>query len=429
MFPGAKIVAVDDNADELAKIVSALRQLQLACIAYNYPDDPLPDKGAITESVRLIFLDINLIGGTSTNEDLILTGPITVLDRIIKDNNGPYALVTWSTNASLHAKLLARIKNTPSLEKRQPFYSVFLDKNDYLDDAPKLKAAVAKIFDDNPPFGALLDWERRVSTAGEKVLEVLHDVSGHFAGSSPSEKMDRLLCRLAEEAFGKKHAKEHIFEAVNEAVLPLLTDSLHTAFFSQGKSKLWSRAATKFGDTKKLGADALRSLNTSVVFERFDGIKPYRRGAVLAVPTWNDAAFSRRFGATPAELVTGLLKIAAVPAELTWVLVGVQAACDFNQPKLGPLPFLLGAIVPSGITRTGSPPKSVWVSPQLSPIPGLCSTGFTFEIMHGIPLAITRTSLKPSRYQVLGRFKDQITSVIAYEHHSNGARVGAVTFS
>ena len=433
MFPGAKIIAIDDNEDELKEIVSSLRKLRLACVSYNYPDET-PEDGDEFGGIRLIFLDINLLGGASPRDDAaVYVAPISLLQRLITDTNGPYALITWSSSKELHDGLIRRLSEIGDMDNRQPFYAMHLPKADFLNNPEALEAKVREMFSINPSFAALLDWEKRVSAAGESVLNVIQGLSAQFPGVTPAEKMDKLLSRLSVDAFGKKHVGEHRFEAANEVLMPLLTDALSSKFFTEEGTNIWDAALTQHESPHQLSVAATAGLNTSFVFEHRESLKPYRRGVVLALPAGtSDASFEERFGASKKDLRGSVLKIDK-PKELSWVLVQVQAACDFAQASASPIPFLLGAIVPGDVvrkTKNGAPlklPDSVWVSPDIVSGNGLCDVIFHFEIFHTVTVSITKSVLDKGEYKVLGRFKDQITSTIAHEHHSHGSRPGFVS--
>jgi len=435
MFSGAKIIAVDDELEELEKIVSSLRELGLACIAYNYPDE-LPDETPISSGLRVLFLDINLIGGASPGQDAsVLNAPISLIERLISDNNGPYALITWSST-ELHDSLIARISKTASLANRQPFYSQALSKEEYSNSPTRLKEAVEKIFKENAPFGALLDWEKRVCQAGETVLQDIGKLALEFEGGNASEKMDRMLSKLAVDAFGKVHVEAHLFESVNEALLPLLSDALSVQFNLESGEDIWKAAVTKHSSKNQLNQKAVSKLNTAVIFEQSSECKAYRRGAIVELPvSWSsEDEFAKRFGASPAQIRGGLLKL-ETPKKPKWVLVQTQAACDFAQNTVGPLPFLLAAIVPDNHKRKtssdGNPlrlPSSVWSTPQLICDEIVKGRSFSFEIIHGIPCHITRKVLDELECKVLGRLKDQIVASLSFEHHSHGSRPGFVSF-
>nr|WP_272210221.1 hypothetical protein [Marinicella sp. W31]MDC2876085.1 hypothetical protein [Marinicella sp. W31] len=329
---------MDDEVDELEKIVSSLRKLGLACIAYNYPDE-LPEEFPNGSGLRVLFLDINLIGGASPDQDAnVFNAPVSLIDRLVSDSNGPYALITWSST-DLHDRLIERIAATASLAHKQPFYSKALSKDEYSNAPEKLKEEVQKIFSENAPFGALLDWEKRVCRAGETVLRDVSGLALEFEGASASEKMDRMLSKLAVDAFGKAHVEAHVFESVNEALMPLLGDALNIQFNAESDDGIWKTAVTKHDETDGLGTAAISKLNTAVVFEASDTFVAYRRGAVIELPeAWcEDEEFERRFGAKPSQVRGGILKLEK-PKKPAWVLIQAQAACDFAQGNVGPLP-------------------------------------------------------------------------------------------
>lgn len=429
MFPGAKVVAVDDDPAELARITGSLRELGIGCIAYNYPTDIPPEAFAFA-SVRVIFMDINLIGGTSSgNDPNVFAAPISLVDRIISPENGPYALITWS-DTNLHSRLLQRIDVAHELAAKQPFYSCGLSKAEYAGDPEKLRSEVQKIFGGIPSFGALLDWERRVARAGDSVLADIYRHSQGFAGQSPAEKLDHMLSRLAVAAFGTTHADTHRFEAVNEALLQIMGDALNAQFAIAEGAEIWDGAVTKCSDNTQLSPSASAALNSAVLIEVHEGIQPYRRGAILKLPDgWlKPQTFAYRFGATPGELQTHLLK-QADDASLQWVLIQAQAACDFNQPKKAPIPYFLGAVVAPSSLNGKKLPQSVFVTPMFAPAGGLSADRFKLGIIHGSPHYLTLAALKRNRFTVLGRLKDQLVGAISHQHHQHGSRPGFLQFS
>lgn len=422
MFPSTKIVAVDDEREQLDIIVGSLRALGLGCIAYAYPDD-IPEIDPSFSGVRALFLDIRLVGGTSPGQ--ALNAPVSLLSRLIGENNGPYTLITWSST-DLHDQLIARINQTPSLKNRRPFESCALSKADLAGDPPRLEAEVRRLFTTNAPFGSLLDWESRVVRAGEAVLERLQGLSVQFAGPNPQEQMDELLSRLAVAGFGDAHAEQHKFEAVNETLLPMLGDALHGEFLSADPSQLWDDAVTKCGALGNLAPAIAAELNTKILFESGHEIPPHRRGAVLEVPDrWlPDKQFRRQFGATAAE-VCGKLPAGLQPK---WVLVQIQASCDFAQPKAAPIPYLLATTVPSR-TSQKAVPGFVSLTPVFAPIDGLSEANFKLAVFRNIPHPLGKTTLKRGRFRVVGRLRDQLVDSLIHEHHSHGARPGFVSFS
>ncbi|WP_407148336.1 hypothetical protein [Bradyrhizobium sp. ORS 86] len=434
MFPGAKIVVVDDDSVHLEAVISALRKLGLACLSYHYPDER-PAVDTSFGGIRLVVIDINLVGGTSPGNDHATLGPpASLIDRIISAENGPYALVTWSTT-DLHDALIQRMRHQGFTESRMPFFSVPLAKADFLDDPDGFKDEIKSLLTKNPPFGAILDWERRVSRAAERVLFNIHDISGRFSGGEAAERMDRALSRLAVNAFGQANVADHRFEATNEALMPILTDAVNSELFSAEDRDIWEKAVTKHGEKFTLDAAAISKLNTAVNLEVSSDVKPHRRGAILEVPeAWlNDDEFERRFGSQPKRLRGDLLKLTE-PKTPRWVLVQVQAACDFSQGNVGTIPYFLAAVVPMTRVRMQKDgadlklPASVWQSPPFDSVLPISTDSFALEILTGVAYPMTRKTIEESKFKVIGRLKDQIVSSIAYQGNTNGSRPGYISF-
>ena len=72
MFPGAKIVAVDDDVDHLNAIVAALRSLGIACLSYHYPDGrPDADTALAVLKLPSRYLKVAVSGNAPSSSELI----------------------------------------------------------------------------------------------------------------------------------------------------------------------------------------------------------------------------------------------------------------------------------------------------------------------------------------------------------------------
>jgi hypothetical protein len=436
MFPGVKIVAIDDELTELERLIDSLRQLGLACISYNYPSQK-PSDETDTSGLRLLFIDINLIGGSSPgNHANTLNAAMRLINQLIKEDNGPYALITWSST-NLHDELIERISQNNDMKDKQPFYSRALSKAEHMN-SDTLKEEIEAIFSENKPFGALLDWERRVTRAGETILKDMQKYSNEFSGDSPSEKMDGLLSKLAVDAFGQNHVEGHRFEAVNEALFPIVNDTLHSQFSNEpdaSSTDLWNGAITRHSEKITLNSETVNKLNKAVLLEVSGHISPSRRGAILEIPeAWSESdAFTENFGAPKNQIRGNQFKLDK-PRDLKWILVQTQAACDFAQGKSGLFPYFLGAIIPEDFVRKkrdGEPlplSNSIWISPTFAATDNFSNKNFHLEIIHNIVTYITNQRLETLNPTVLGRIKDQLIEDLSHAHHSHGSRPGYVSF-
>ena len=99
------IVAVDDNPEELAAIVAALRKLDASCLPV-LVTGVQPDVAAPLRGVRLVLFDVNYLPGVNSGTAMFETAA-TVLERVIAKDNGPYVLLTWTSKSNEHEALMA----------------------------------------------------------------------------------------------------------------------------------------------------------------------------------------------------------------------------------------------------------------------------------------------------------------------------------
>src|ERR1035437_3113357 len=97
-----RIIAVDNDEEELARIVNAFKEIGSNCLPILYN---IGDEVQIRKHIRIAFFDINFSIGNPSEADL-LNIVSNALKAIIDKNNGPYALVFWS----LHVEMLEQIK-------------------------------------------------------------------------------------------------------------------------------------------------------------------------------------------------------------------------------------------------------------------------------------------------------------------------------
>jgi len=103
-----KVVIIDDVPDEVLGLMSALSKEKIPFHYYHEEDgSDLPDDHL--DNIRLIFLDLMLISDAENTKDAVVIGAIaTRLKQILSIDNGPYALVIWSTKENQYKKKLIK---------------------------------------------------------------------------------------------------------------------------------------------------------------------------------------------------------------------------------------------------------------------------------------------------------------------------------
>src|SRR5471030_3107101 len=95
------ILVVDDKREAGLQIVDALWEGGFSVQFEQY--DPkrlirLKKQGVSMRGVRVVFMDINLIGGAMGSDGQNFAAIQTCLQTLLAHDNGPYLLITWSSH-------------------------------------------------------------------------------------------------------------------------------------------------------------------------------------------------------------------------------------------------------------------------------------------------------------------------------------------
>jgi hypothetical protein len=347
---------------------------------------------------------------------------------------GPYLLVLWTRYADqasgLRDFLESRLKNVS-----KPLAVIALDKTAHLDlttgavkDPEALIKEIETIIDGQPQLAALLAWEERVLDAAAGTATALIELTAAAKSSDErAEELGRLLARLATEAVGQGHVDRDRFAAVNEAMLPILADRIAFLRLSAAEQAIWYRAFDAAAADAPLALDEAARLNRMLhVDESDDALTASVRGSVtLLRAEQRGDAFRRIFGIdeqTAASQEFACRGFDAQSEDFRWVLVQIQAACDFAQRQAGTIPYLLALELPCGAAAKGIPPAALWRSPPLHLLKQ-CRALFVNCRFH-YQLAPEAASGTRAIY----RLREQLLAEIMHRAHSQGVRPGSIAF-
>jgi hypothetical protein len=238
MIVGPKVVAVDDNVEHLTILEQGFEQLGGFCVGFEYTL-ALSRAGPLPTGVRILFMDINLMPGGAANEGARTFQPIaTVIRKLIKPENGPYALVTWTDSPQSHDNLIAFL--TEHLDPLLlPCADFSLSKAEYLEDAPALAERLRNLGNELPGLAMLLDWEGAVIKAADRaVFEMisLSDERGKAAGTSVVQTVHA----VGNAAHGKSSAEKAPFRAFTAGMSGVLSDRIDNAAPNEETEQMWA---------------------------------------------------------------------------------------------------------------------------------------------------------------------------------------------
>ncbi|MDO6433126.1 hypothetical protein Q4E93_21130 [Flavitalea sp. BT771] len=176
-----RIAIIDDKVEQAQPLMNVLAQKRCACMHYTGELRNLPEPDQAGNDIRILFLDINLLGNASYSAKQ-LKGPLVgVLGRVISKSNFPWVLIYWSRHEEEHGGLVDEIFAN-DLSDRKPIATLSQNKSDYFsmdgsrmpDFDAKVKglfAAISLKLQEEPAYRHLIDWENLLHNAADKTLQ------------------------------------------------------------------------------------------------------------------------------------------------------------------------------------------------------------------------------------------------------------------
>ena len=385
MFLPPRHVVVDDNPRHLNAILDAFQELGAPCLGLTYKPDEDLDRSHF-RGVRALFLDLHLIDQVPTTDDRQRFAHIVqILEDNISIDGGPYILVVWTEHDAEIDSLITYLNDPVSLPPHaRPLAISGLPKSRFINletgksqRVEELRAAVMKTIAARPELAVLGAWEQEVSGAAGATLAALTELvpEEHRNTESYPRGLGDVLGRLASAAVGHPHVPEDPRAALAAALAPILADRIVNQHCTTADAETWERAvrapARGATTTPEQAGTINRMLHLAVPGS--EAILATDWGAVVELPfAPDDAELRRRFGVGKGELLGEEFKIGRSDrGRCRMRLIRVGAACDHAQNRRGPIPYLVGVEIPSGIERKRDSgelrtPASEWSSPWLT---------------------------------------------------------------
>lgn len=428
MLPAPRIIAVDDELKHLNGLSDGLNAYGAACLKICFTGNggdikPCP-------YVRVIFADLHLTVGAGDDDAKHYAVIGGLIEQDIKPA-GPYIIVLWTAYPEKAGNLQQYLANR--LQGPKPFAVVALDKNVHLDadgkvkDVKQLFDAIMAIVMSQPQIAALLTWEEHILGAAAETVSAMMTLAATIGDPAKTgAELARLLGHLAKAAVGEENVDQDRFHAVNEALLPILADHVATLKANERDTEVWKNAFSVGAATALSSSEAAKLNHLVHIADATTSVKGCDRGAVIELPAaYTGNAFATIFGMTPEiaakecfrskNYVTG-------NESFRWVLIQVEAACDFAQKQPGPLPFHLGLeMVTSSISRN-TPPRAIWTSPEFE------LNGSTRVLCVHSRFHITRLATEMEGIKPVYRLREQLLNELLYHIHTHEARPGRMSF-
>lgn len=241
----ARILVVDDREDHGQCIAAALWRCGLSVLFIRYDEKTLLEGNSSTQQgVRLIFMDINLSGGTIGDSGTAFAQVQMAVQSLLSANNGPWALVTWSSHDDKAEALFAHLRQRLP-ESLRPISLGRLNKEKLLapdlGDGPlvELQQEISNRLGEIGPLVCLLGWEGHVYEAASSVIDLLGATAEKLAadpeGSSLSISLVCLLRELAAAEGGRAAVSAadvapYLYRVLSSLLADRLESTTSTAF-------------------------------------------------------------------------------------------------------------------------------------------------------------------------------------------------------
>ena len=178
-----RIAIIDDQFDQALPIINVLSKNKQACTYYSGEVKYLPNQNETPNDIRLLFLDINLIDNSEHPYKEIKSRLVTVLKRVIPENNHPYVLVYWSRHE--RDKNIIEEIFEDDLPTRKPISYTSVIKSDFFDfegnfiaeedDIQRLIQLPNELLKDHLSYKYLLEWENIIHRSSNITIKEIFD--------------------------------------------------------------------------------------------------------------------------------------------------------------------------------------------------------------------------------------------------------------
>jgi hypothetical protein len=317
---------------------------------------------APAQGVRIVFLDLNLVGGNRDAAELADIAGQTLKKYVA---TGPYLLIFWSVQSG-DVDEVVRYLSTRYPDAPAPLAVGVMDKTElrlpdrrdleYQNQLERLRLRILAEVAKSPQLLALLHWEAKLAQAAAKTFSELHSLAaGDACWDFPAvgEHLGNILGKVAVEAAGI-HAEANKAAAIEQGLAPLLNDFMEQADVEGSVRQAWETALPRqrLRDVTLPAHVPPSKLNARYLFDLRAPEKTHR-GAVVALGERTDcqAVFGLR-GVSLAPEFLDLGKVAereqrrAILSACHFCLMEFSAACDQAQGKVKLFRYALCLMIP-----------------------------------------------------------------------------------
>lgn len=226
-----RVAIVDDNINQALPLMRVMAKNNIPYVFYKGTEITyLPEKPE--NDIRILFLDLNLLGGLEVPQKNVRATLISLIKHIISPTNYPYILVLWSRQEKEYGDMLRDIFNT-ELNKCAPigifnyvksdFFPNFAEEENAANpvDENKILVELNKILQQLPAYVYLMQWENTVhDSADATIQDIFHD----FHSVNDWHNQANFILNSFAHSFLEQHYNDASLEDRAKSSLMLLND-------------------------------------------------------------------------------------------------------------------------------------------------------------------------------------------------------------
>lgn len=224
-----RIAIVDDVLDQALPLMRVLSKNNIPYVFYQGNNvDFLPEQPE--NDIRVLFLDLNLLGGRDVNPKEIRSVLFNTISKIISPDNYPYVLILWSRQENEYKEMLEElfqnelkqcapiaIKNYIKSNFFPNFSEVEENQENECDILNELKSIILEL----PAYSYLMQWENCVHNSADATIQELF--RDYHSQENWTDNANCILDMFA-HSFLEKHYNNVVPEDKAKASLFLLND-------------------------------------------------------------------------------------------------------------------------------------------------------------------------------------------------------------
>jgi hypothetical protein len=277
-----RIAIIDNEINEVEPLFKVLSKNRIPYIFIKGDEmEYLPEETDESNDLRLVFLDLNLLGQRVPKAKEVKASLYPLLKRVISKNNFPYSIIIWSKQESEYYEVVHELFES-DLSDRKPISIETFIKSDFFSLDEKKEEGVKrdiidelkKIFLKHQSYSTLVYWENKVHKSADNVLQ------GVFNSYDSTEWVDRsnyTIVKLGESYAGRKTYNKYGYVEKTKASLQafnaIFNDTLEYNVFNS--INIQEQENLEFETNKFKKSDQIGLVNEKLLVSKSDVIIEY----------------------------------------------------------------------------------------------------------------------------------------------------------